>query len=373
MGSPILRRCAAAFAIAALVAIPAPSRAAIETDPLALYATMRQAYDEGAAKGWPFAAEAYYQTTVFDAGRSYALFKPTDAQYAEVAGLAVDVATQMHYNPLTNDDASEWYVREACVWVQGHSDPDRVAKASALLARLMAGDRDPVILSDQAEDDASEVAKNFHRDADSLVQVIVADVRAYNLTKNAKYRSLLLQHAADPALPLVRVPNPESLELFAIATQAGSAVDAAFSEADRANAKLVVERRRRTPELQVIGRVKALPHTLRLTHTAPADEYFGNSKLSPIGVGNEIIRINRYLDAGWGDRMASDALLLVGSIQDWQHQYPHDATLPRHLYDVYRLLRRVDAAATQPEAEKMRMLLLVQYANSPQARDLAAS
>ena len=35
--------------------------------------------------------------------------------------------------------------------------------------------------------------------------------------------------------------------------------------------------------------------------TAPADEYFGQTKLSPLGVHNEIVRIGRYLDAGWGD------------------------------------------------------------------------
>jgi hypothetical protein len=372
MGSAILRRRAAALALVAVLSLSAAGRAAIETDPLALYATMRKAYDEGAAKGWPFAAEAYYQTTVFDAGRSYALFKPSDAQFAQVASLAVDVATQMHYNPLTNDDASEWYVREACVWVQAHGELDRAAKASALLTRLMAGEHDPAILSDQAEEDAAAVAKSFHRDADSLVQVIVADVRAFNLTKDGKYRSLMLQHAADPGLPLVRVPSPENVELFTIA-QAASVGDSTFSEADRANGKIVDERRRRTPELQVIGRVKAIPHNVRMTRTAPADEYFGDSKLSPIAVGNEIVRINRYLDAGWGSRMASDALLLVGSIGDWQRQYPHDATLPRHLLDVYRLLKRVGAETTQPEADKIRMLLLVQYASSLQARQLAAS
>ncbi len=373
MAWPILKRGAAALFLALSLLTPLASSAAIETDPLALYATMRKAYDDGASKGWPFVAEAYYQTAVFDAGRSYALFKPSDAQYAEIAALAVDVATQMHYNPLTNDDASEWYVRDACVWVQDHGDLERAAKASMLLTRLTTGERDPAVLSDQAEEDAVAVAKSFHHDADSLVQVIVADVRAYNLTKDGKYRSLMLAHGADPGLPLVRVPSPENIELFTIARDAATTSDAAFNEADRANAKSIDERRNRTPELQVIGRIKAIPHDLRLTRTAPADEYFGNSKLSPIGVNNEVVRINRYLDAGWGSRMASDALLLLGSIQDWQRQYPHDATLPQHLFDVYRLLKRVDAEATQPEAEKIRMLLLVQYASSPQARQLAAS
>jgi 5-formaminoimidazole-4-carboxamide-1-(beta)-D-ribofuranosyl 5'-monophosphate synthetase len=53
----------------------------------------------------------------------------------------------------------------------------------------------------------------------ALVQVIVADVRAYNLTKDARYRSALVQHAADPGLPLQRVPDPESGEMFGLVKQ----------------------------------------------------------------------------------------------------------------------------------------------------------
>jgi hypothetical protein len=110
-----------------------------------------------------------------------------------------------------------------------------------------------------------------------------------------------------------------------------------------------------------------------LTRTAPADEYFGHTKLSPLGVRNELTRINKYLDAGWGDRMAGDALWVDDAILDWQHQYPHDPTLARHLLDLYRMLVRVGAAQTKPEAEKVRTLLLVEYAGSPQALELAAS
>jgi hypothetical protein len=364
---------AALFALAAAVTAP-PARGAIETDPAALYATMKRAYDEGTAKGWPFEAERYYEATVFDAGRSYTLFRPDDPENAELMLLAVGVATRLHYNPLTDDNAATWYLRTAAVYAQLHGDANAAAAGKGLLDRLDAADADPRALAAQAEIDARAVAADFHNDPDALVQVIVADVRAYNLTKDARYRSALLQETADPGLPLVRVPDPESGEMFAFvkaALDGGTA--AGFTAADVAAARVADDRRRHDPDLRVIGTVHAVPHDVRLTRTAPADEYFGRTKLSPLGVRNEIIRINKYLDVGWGDRMASDAHWVEDSIVDWQEQYPHDPTMARHLLQLYHLLVRVGAPETKIEAGKIRELILVQYAGSPQALELAAS
>jgi hypothetical protein len=361
-----------AGAFCAAILGPGGANAAIETDPAALYATMKRAYDEGSAKGWPFESERYYEAAVLDAGRSYALFRPDDPQNAELLLLTVRIATRLHYNPLIDDNAAAWYVRSAAVWAEAHGDADAAAAGKALLARLDAADADPRALAAQAESDAQALAAAFDRDPDALVEVIVADVRAYNLTKDARYRSALVRHAADPALPLERVPDPESGEMFGLVKQvldAGTAVD----PADLAAAQSVEERRKHDPRLQIIGAVHAIPHSLRLTRTAPADEYFGHTKLSPLGVRNELIRINKYLDAGWGDRMSEDALWVDDAVVDWQHQYPHDPTMARHLLDLYHLLVRVGSAQTKSEAEKVRALLLVEYAGSPQALELAAS
>ncbi|MBC5811179.1 MAG: hypothetical protein GIW95_10085 [Candidatus Eremiobacteraeota bacterium] len=349
-----------------------PARAAIETNPDALYATMRKAFDDGVAKKWPFASELYYQATVFDAGRSYALFKPTDAQYAEVAALAVEIATQLHYDPLSNNDAAEWYVREAATWVAQHNDGTSKAHATALLAALQTADADPAALAGQAVADARANVASFPKDADAQAALVVAELRAYNLSKSVIYRAAALQSAAVAGFPVVRVPDPEAGELFVLVAQAlGAGGD--FSEAERADAKRLDALRKATPALQVIGRTRAVPHDLRLTKTAPADEYFGNTHLSPIGVRNELIRINKYLDVGWGDRMTKDAIYVENSVNDWQRRYPHDLTLPQHIYDLYRLLQRVGSPASLAEASTVRSLLLVQYANSAQARQLADS
>ncbi len=201
--------------------------------------------------------------------------------------------------------------------------------------------------------------------------MLVADVRAWNLTHDVAYRSLLLQHAADPATPLVRVPDPEYGEMFSLATSALG--DPGFSDADRAAARTIKYRRDHTPELKMIARVNAVPHELKLTRTAPADEYFGNVKFSPLGVRNEVVRINKYLDKGWGYRMEGDALQVDDAVEDWQKEYPHDLTLPGTLLDAYRLLQRVETDKTKGAADRVRTLLLVQYASSRQAQELTAS
>ncbi len=367
----LLVRAGAALAAAAFALGPLPARAAIETDPLALYHTMRQAYDSGTSKGWPFVSELYYETTILDAGRAYSLFRPTDPAYGEVAQLAVDVASQMHYDPLTNNDAALWYVLEASTYVAANADSQHAAEARALLGRLNDIESDPKRLAQDAEDTALANEEAFHKDGDALVELIVADVRAYNLSHDLAYRSALLQHAADPATPLVRVPDPEYGEMFSIAQSA--LTDPGFTDADRVAARAIKYRRDHTPELKVIARVEAIPHELRLTRTAPADEYFGRLKFSPIGVRNEIVRINKYLDKGWGYRMERDALQVDNAVEDWQKQYPHDTSMPATLLDAYRLLERVQTNNTGAAGDRLKSILLVQYASSRQAQELASS
>jgi hypothetical protein len=347
-------------------------RAASATDPDSLYGVMQAASDAGSAAGWPFSAVVHYESAVFDAGRAFALFKHDDPQYAEVAGAAVDVATRLHYDPLLNDDASLWYVREAAAWVKEHGDAQRAPAAAALLAKIDAAETEPA-LAQQAESDARAVATDFRTDLGSRIEIVVADVRSYNLTRDGGYRSLALLHAADPAVPFERIPESERTELLAIAASAQSG-GATFSETDRANAKAILDRPRASasavPAARGPSKTKADPERLR--RTAPADEYFGRTRLSPLSAHNELVRINLYLDAGWGAREAPDALNVESTLEDWQHQYPHDPTLPPRLLDFYRLLIRIAAPETLAEAKRFKALLLVQYAGTLQARQLAA-
>lgn len=365
-----MRNGAIALALSALVLFASPAAAVITVDPQALYVTMRRAYDRGNARGWPFVAEVAYFSAVLDAGRAYALFRPTDAQYAEVAGLTVDVATQLHYDPLTNDDAAVWYVREAATWVQARGDAAAAAKATALLARLDAA-ADPAVLARQADDDAAANVHSFHGEPATFVAEVVAEVRAYALTRDPVYRSALLQHAAEPAVTFSLIPVAERAQLFAIVS--ATLADPAANPVDNADARAIVARRNRTSAARLANDPGSESHSVALTRTAPADEYFGEIRISPIGVGDEMQRIDKYLDSGWGERMAPDALHLATAVEDWQHQYPHDRTLPKYLAGLYRLLLRVGASSTLAEAQRVREVLVVEYAGSNEARLLDAS
>ena len=94
-----------------------PAGAAIQTDPLVLYGNMKRAFDRGAQHGWSYVDQIYYLGAIFDAGRAYSLLRPADPNYMQVARIAVDVATLLHYDPITNSDASVWYMREAATTV----------------------------------------------------------------------------------------------------------------------------------------------------------------------------------------------------------------------------------------------------------------
>lgn len=366
---------AAGILAAFLASAVPPAGAAIQTDPDVLYGIMKRAYDRGMSRGWPFADELYYQSTVLDAGRAYALFRKDDPHYAEVAALTVDLATQLHYDPLLNDDAALWYVREAADYVVKHGEPPAATTAQALIAKVNADGQDadhydPVAIARAAEADAVADAVAFRRDGDALVQVIVADTRAYNLTHDPHYRSLLLAHATAADVPIGRVPDPESTEMFELAEAAAAGSGDGLSAADVANGKAVVERRKHSPDLQLIAAVHGVGHDERMTQTAPADEYFGNLQMSPLGITNEITRIDRYLKAGWGKRMNGAGLELERAVTDWQRQYPHDATLPQFLFKVYTTELAIGSEGTLAAASRLRDLLLVQYATSVPARSL---
>ena len=109
---------------------------------------------------------------------------------------------------------------------------------------------------------------------------------------------------------------------------------------------MIASHRASAKGMPVIGHV--VSHDRYLVITAPADEYFGRTKLSPIGVRNELTRIGKYLDAGWGGRMTKDTLWVVDSLDDWQHQYPRDYELPRLYKRAYDTLARVGT----PEAKQ---------------------
>ena len=102
-----IRKLAAALLAALVLALPCvPARAALDIDPLQLYRQMKAAFDKGAAAGWHLGDQLDYFSAVLDAGRGYELRRRDDPNNVAIKGVTVDLAYQLHYDPLTSNDAA---------------------------------------------------------------------------------------------------------------------------------------------------------------------------------------------------------------------------------------------------------------------------
>ncbi|MEA2722168.1 MAG: hypothetical protein QOJ39_4032 [Candidatus Eremiobacteraeota bacterium] len=366
--SPIRKLAAALLAAFVLIVPLAPARAALDIDPLQLYKQMKSVYDKGAAAGWHLADQLDYFSAVLDAGRGYELRRRDDPQNIAIKGITVDLATQLSYDPLVSNDAAEWYVRLAAqAW---QNDPDRGANARAIIAKLDAERANTATLAHDADADAQELADKYPGDVQALMGQVEADLRAYNLTGDVRWRTLALQRASQSAFPIGSVPQDLGKVFFPMVDAARNA-GPGYSEAEREAAKVIASHRASAHSLPVIGHV--VSHDRYLVITAPADEYFGRTKLSPIGVRNELTRIGKYLDAGWGGQMTKDTVYVIDSLDDWQHQYPRDYELPRLYKRAYDTLSRVGTPEAKQAQQEVRRTLLVNYPTSTEARGFISS
>ena len=352
-----------------MVGLPfVPARAALDIDPDKLYRQMKAAFDRGAAAGWHLGDQDDYFSAVLDAGRGYELRRRDDPQNLEIKGVTVDMATLLQYDPLISNDAAEWYVRlsaEAFV-----NDPQRGAAARAIVGKLDAEDADVARLAHDADADATALTVAYPGDVQALLGQVDADLRAYNLTQDARWRALALQRAAQPDFPIGAVPQDLGKALFPMVDAARNA-GAGYAADEREAARVIASHRASVHGLPMIGHVVA--HDTFLVITAPADEYFGHTRLSPIGVHNELTRIGKYLDAGWGGQMTKDTVYVIDSLDDWQHQYPRDYELPRLYKRVFDLLGRENSPQAKQVQKDVRRTLLVNYPNSNEARDFLSS
>lgn len=346
---------------------PLGAQAELQTDPMVLYKTMRTAYDKGAAAGWHLGDELDYFSTVLDAGRAFELRRRDDPENLALKGTAVDLATRLHYDPLTNRDAAEWYVRLAAQTYV--NDPERGSAAQALLTKLDAEDASVTTLARDADADADANATNYPGDVQALLGRVDADVRAYGLSKDPYYRSLALQRAAQPDFPIALVAPETAKDLNAF-TDAARLGAAGYSAGDGDAAKAIASHRATAKSLRTIGRV--LSHDAYLVITAPADEYFGQTKMSPLGVRNALLHITKYLDAGWGPQMTGEALYVVDALDDWRQQYPRDYELPRLLLNTYKTLDRINSPQARDAELRVKRLLTVEYNASAEAHSLLA-
>ena len=371
--NPALRLARVAAVIALLILCVAAcrlsARAALEADPQVLYQTMKSAYDKGAADGWNFESQELYFSTVVNAGRAYSLQRPSDPAYGELAALAVAVGAGVHYDPLTNHDAANWYVREAADWVLKNSaDPSLLASAHSLLERANAVDH-PERLVQYADEDASANVQAYPGDRNAIMQQAEADWRGWILTRDPQWRSLAFERAAAPNFPLAHLPTTYGNDLLTAAQSAAAGV-AGFTQGDRTNGATIERHLKSVASLRVIGSVTAMPHSAYLTTLAPADEYFGRMGFSILGMRNQLKHINFMLDYKYGNRESGEAVLVAHAIDDMHKVYPRDRAIPGMLLEGYTTLERMTAPQAKAAAAHLRSILTVEYQDTPQARSL---
>ena len=236
----------------------------------------------------------------------------------------------------------------------GHRErPQMLAEMRAIQHRLF---QPGIARHDRTWNDGARVAQ------------VVVDLRAYRFAHDPRYAQAALEHAVDPTFPLIHLSDVTSGQLYDYAL---SVKDEAQADPGlRSVAAEILRRRDATAQLREIGHVRALSHRFHLSITAPADEYFGPSKLSVLGIRNEIDRIEAYIRAGWGSRLVEEGQQLAAAVEELHRVYPRDFELPRLFVNAAGVLDRIPSTETEASAQSLRRTLVVEYPDSPQARAL---
>lgn len=361
----------AALICAALTLVPLSARAAFMADPAKLYAEMQAAYQKGNAQGWTFYNQEYYLSTIFNAGRAYALQRASDPAFPQIERITVDIASGLHYDPLVNHEAVPWYVRQAAAdVVRTSGNPAEAAKANALLERTNALE-DPQALAKYAVRDGDALVAQYPHDGNALLVRVEADWRAWLITRDASYRSLALANADASDFPLANLPETWGPGFLNAVLNASHGV-ADYTSEDQTHAQALEARIAQLPQLQTIASENAVSHARLMTTLAPADEYFGPMGMSILGIQNELNRVNYLIRYGYAKQESGMAVQVAVAIDDLHKVYPRDRDVPKLLLEAYSTLGKIETPQARAERAHVRGVLTVEYQDTPQARGLLA-
>ncbi len=113
-----------------------------------------------------------------------------------------------------------------------------------------------------------------------------------------------------------------------------------------------------------------------LSELAPADEYFGREKLSPLGIRHTIFSLKDQLHHARRkpDAISHDAVLVEDAVDDWGTRFPRDSWLPATLWNLAVLYEELPGDDARSRALNVLQQLRDRYAGTPfgenAARDL---
>jgi hypothetical protein len=99
----------------------------------------------------------------------------------------------------------------------------------------------------------------------------------------------------------------------------------------------------------VVPLLASAPASSTFTHRrakAPADEYFGQLKLSILGVRNVVADIDTRADAaddGAARAMCHKLIFAEDALRDWQAKYPDDTWIPKLGYAMVHDFEKIDS------------------------------
>lgn len=99
---------------------------------------------------------------------------------------------------------------------------------------------------------------------------------------------------------------------------------------------------------------------------APADEYFGNLKMSVLGIRNELRLLESRVDAApdQGDRILTMASFVEDALSDWESHYPADPWLAKSVYALEHVYSKVKSEAGRRSAMRVLSWLISRYSNT---------
>ena len=94
---------------------------------------------------------------------------------------------------------------------------------------------------------------------------------------------------------------------------------------------------------------------------APADEYFGRAKMSPLEI------TNRIRDAERGRSSYAGLITTQAAIEDWTQKYPDDPWIPSREYRISHLFAGLHSSRGNAEASHCRAFLHAHFSGSSYA------
>lgn len=110
-----------------------------------------------------------------------------------------------------------------------------------------------------------------------------------------------------------------------------------------------------------------------ISDLAPADEYFGKLRLSPLGIRHKIFSLKDDLHHARSnpDAIQNDAAWLEDALQDWIRRFPRDPWLPATAWNLATLYEELPGTAAQAHALALLRTVRDRFADSTFADDAA--